>query len=78
VIRGKAFFKRREYFPHLIEDETIFCQLEQHHTKTTMGIDLYPSMLHVGDLSPGMFGSDVDEICEEIEAACKGFGTNEE
>jgi hypothetical protein len=43
-----------------------------------MLINLYPEIIHDGDLSPDAFGSDVDEICEEIYAACKGFGTDEE
>lgn len=40
-------------------------------------MDLYPSFIHKGDLSPDSFGSDVDHICNEIQAACKGFGTDE-
>ena len=41
---------------------------------TTMSIDLYPSIIHEGDLSPDAFGSEVDERCDEIYKACKGFG----
>jgi len=44
----------------------------------SMAIDLYPIIIHDGDLSPDAFGTDVDDICEEIHQACKGFGTNEE
>ena len=44
---------------------------------STMTVDLYPSIIYEGDLSPNSFGSDVDDICNEIHAACKGFGTNE-
>lgn len=40
-------------------------------------MDLYPSFIHKGDLSLDSFGSDVDHICNEIQAACKGFGTDE-
>lgn len=40
-------------------------------------MNLYPSFIHKGDLSPDSFGSDVDHICNEIQAACKGFGTDE-
>jgi hypothetical protein len=40
-------------------------------------MDLYPSFVHKGDLSPDSFGSDIDHICNEIQAACKGFGTDE-
>ena len=43
-----------------------------------MSIDLYPPIVHQGDLSPDAFGNDVDKICEEIQSACKGFGTDEE
>lgn len=39
--------------------------------------DLYPPFIHKGDLSPDSFGPDVDHICDEIHAACKGFGTDE-
>ncbi|ACI65638.1 annexin [Phaeodactylum tricornutum CCAP 1055/1] len=42
-----------------------------------MSIDLYPAIIHEGDLSPDSFGPEVDEICNEIDASCKGFGTNE-
>jgi hypothetical protein len=40
-------------------------------------IHLYPDIVHEGDLSPDSFGSDVDRICNEINGACKGFGTDE-
>lgn len=40
-------------------------------------MDLYPSMIHEGDLSPSYSGSDIDSICNDIHAACKGFGTDE-
>ena len=43
-----------------------------------MSIDLYPEDILGGDLSPDAFGAEVDDICEEIHAACKGFGTAEE
>lgn len=43
-----------------------------------MSVDLYPAIIHEGDLSPDAFGSEVDEICQEIHDACKGFGTDEE
>lgn len=42
-----------------------------------MSLDFYPPMIHEGDLTPDAFGSEVDKLCEEIHAACKGFGTNE-
>jgi Annexin len=38
---------------------------------------LYPKFIHDGDLSPEAFGSDVDQTCNEIQGACKGFGTDE-
>ena len=37
-----------------------------------MVLDLYPEIIHEGDLSPDAVGSEVDEICNEIHAACKG------
>ena len=40
-------------------------------------MNLYPTFILKGDLSPDSFGSDVDHICNEIQAACKGFGTDE-
>jgi hypothetical protein len=40
-------------------------------------MNLYPSIIHEGDLSPDAFGTDVDSICNEIHDATKGFGTNE-
>lgn len=33
-----------------------------------MSYDLYPACIHQGDLTPESFGSEVDEICEEIRA----------
>ncbi|GAX29391.1 hypothetical protein FisN_16Hh169 [Fistulifera solaris] len=43
-----------------------------------MSIDLYPPIIHEGDLSPDSFGNEVDQVCQEIHAACKGFGTDED
>ena len=37
-----------------------------------MSIDLYPEIIHEGDLSPDAFGDEVDALCHEIHAACKG------
>jgi hypothetical protein len=42
-----------------------------------MTIDLYPPIIHAGDLTPDAAGSKVDSICEQIHKACKGFGTDE-
>jgi hypothetical protein len=42
-----------------------------------MSLDLYPPSIHKGDLSRDAFGSEIDQICNEIHAACKGFGTDE-
>lgn len=41
-----------------------------------MTIDIYPPIVHENDLSPDAFGPDVDEYCEEIHDAVKGFGAN--
>jgi hypothetical protein len=43
-----------------------------------MSLDLYPHQIHEGDLSPGSYGKEVDEVCEAIHKACKGFGTDEQ
>lgn len=40
-------------------------------------LNLYPSIIHEGDLSPDTVGPEIDELCEQIHAACKGFGTDE-
>jgi hypothetical protein len=42
-----------------------------------MSIDIYPTIILEGDLSPDAFGSEVDDICNAIHSACKGFGTDE-
>jgi len=42
-----------------------------------MSFDLYPPSILEGDLSPESFGSEVDDICEEIRAATKGFGCDQ-
>ena len=44
---------------------------------TTMSFDLYPPCIYEGDLSADAFGSDVDEVCQEIRAAVKGWGCDE-
>ena len=38
-----------------------------------MTIDLYPSLIHEGDLSPDAFGEQVDNVCHEIHASVKGM-----
>lgn len=37
-----------------------------------MSLDLYPEIIHEGDLSPESFGDELDDICNEIHAATKG------
>lgn len=41
-------------------------------------MNLYPAIIHEGDLSPESVGDQVDGICNEIAEAVKGFGTNED
>lgn len=41
-------------------------------------LNLYPQIIHDNDLSPDSVGSEIDEICDQIHAACKGFGTDED
>jgi hypothetical protein len=50
---------------------------EHHVENATMSIDLYPAMILEGDLTPDAFGPEVNELCQEIHDACKGFGTDE-
>lgn len=45
------------------------------HTSSTM--NLYPDIVHEGDLSPDAVGAEIEEACKEIHEACKGFGTDE-
>jgi hypothetical protein len=42
-----------------------------------MGLDIYPAIVHEGDLTPDDFGPEVAAHCQEIDDACKGFGTDE-
>eukprot|EP00566_Odontella_aurita_P018432 CAMPEP_0113565458 /NCGR_PEP_ID=MMETSP0015_2-20120614/22189_1 /TAXON_ID=2838 /ORGANISM="Odontella" /LENGTH=327 /DNA_ID=CAMNT_0000467659 /DNA_START=63 /DNA_END=1046 /DNA_ORIENTATION=- /assembly_acc=CAM_ASM_000160 len=41
-----------------------------------MSIDLYPEIVLSGDRTPDI-GPEIEELCDEIKKACKGFGTNE-
>jgi hypothetical protein len=43
-----------------------------------MSLNIYPEIVHEGDLSPASFGAEIDELCNEIHEACKGFGTDEQ
>lgn len=40
-------------------------------------IDLYPELIHEEDLTPDC-GVEIDETCEKIHKACKGWGTDED
>jgi hypothetical protein len=40
-------------------------------------IQLYPDYLLEGNLVPGSFGSQIDDICQTIHDSTKGFGTDE-
>ncbi|KAG7374325.1 annexin [Nitzschia inconspicua] len=42
-----------------------------------MPLELYPSIIYEGDLSPDAVGDDINEKVEGIYQACKGFGTDE-
>lgn len=42
-----------------------------------MSVDFYPAMVYEGNLTPDNIGSDIEEVCQEIQDACKGFGTDE-
>ena len=43
-----------------------------------MTIDIYPAIVHENDLSPDAFGPEIDEACEEIHDAVKGWGANKD
>jgi hypothetical protein len=44
-----------------------------------MTINLYPSLLLDGEISADTAGNgSYDDLCQQINDACKGFGTNEE
>jgi len=57
------------------EDELVFDVPADHETKPG-SIDLYPEIIY-GAESPVMDDS-IDAACEEIKAACKGWGTDED
>lgn len=43
-----------------------------------MGCDLYPDIVHKENVTADDFGGDhIDHLCDRIQKACKGFGTNE-
>lgn len=42
-----------------------------------MSLDFYPSLIHEGDLTPDACGAEIDDVCKDIHAACKGWGTDE-
>jgi hypothetical protein len=42
-----------------------------------MSINLYPESVHKAELGGPEFTPEIDEACEKIYKACKGFGTNE-
>lgn len=46
------------------------------YSEDPVTIDLYPEELYGEDLTPDM-GEEIEEACNEIRAACKGWGTSE-
>lgn len=42
-----------------------------------MTLNIYPDIIHEADLTPDAVGSEIDDVCNEIHEACKGFGTDE-
>ena len=42
-----------------------------------MLLSLYPDLVHKNDLSPDAFGAEIDDACNKIQSACKGWGTDE-
>jgi hypothetical protein len=43
----------------------------------TLPLELYPPMVHEGEISRDVASGDIDDLCQQIHDACKGFGTNE-
>jgi hypothetical protein len=41
-----------------------------------MTINIYPEIVHENDLTPDAFGPEIDEYCQEIHDACKGWGAS--
>jgi hypothetical protein len=42
-----------------------------------MSLEIYPSIVHDSELSRDIGSSEIDDVCQRIHDACKGFGTNE-
>jgi Annexin len=42
-----------------------------------MSLELYPSMVHEGEISRDVASDEIDDLCQKIHDACKGFGTQE-
>ena len=45
-------------------------------TRAMAPIDIYPAIVHENDLSPDHGGSEVDELCDDIEKATTGWGVS--
>jgi hypothetical protein len=43
-----------------------------------MTISLYPEIITKNDLAPEHYGSEIDDICSEINDATKGWGANKQ
>jgi hypothetical protein len=43
-----------------------------------MPIPLYPEIIAKNDLTPDHFGAEIDDVCEEILSATKGWGANKQ
>lgn len=46
-------------------------------TNEPVSMNIYPDLVHEEDLTPDC-GVEIDELCENIHKACKGFGTDED
>lgn len=42
-----------------------------------MSLNLYPSVVHERGVSRDVASAEIDDLCQAIHDACKGFGTNE-
>jgi hypothetical protein len=75
-IVGESRYTLHDISSHCFKCFSILKKIQEEKLKLPI-MDLYPAIIHEGDLSPSYSGSDVDTIYNAIHAACKGFGTDE-
>lgn len=67
-----------EAAPQKILSQKRFFWFGNNHYETNMTIDLYPAIVKEQNLAPDHFGSHIDDLCEEIHNATKGWGANKQ